>query len=65
MPLNHPLTQEHCRCLDKVLESVPPALELAQACTDCGWDMSEYVAELKRQQEQATRAKQRFFPTSS
>lgn len=63
MPLeNNPLTAEHCKCLDKVLESIGPALELAQTCTDCGWDMSEYITELKRQQKQAQLAKAKFFP---
>lgn len=60
--LNHPLGVDHYNALTKVLESITPALELAAACTQCGWDMSEYTAELKRQQEQATRAKALFFP---
>jgi hypothetical protein len=61
----NPLSDEHAKALDRVLESITPALELAQQCTDCGWDMSEYIAELKRQQQQATLAKQRFFPMRS
>jgi hypothetical protein len=61
--LNHPLGKEHCQCLDKVLQTIPGALELARACTDCGWDMSEYIAELQRQQTQAQKAKALFFPT--
>jgi hypothetical protein len=63
--LNSPLGDEHAKALDRVLESITPALELAQACTDCGWDMSEYVTELQRQQRQAQMAKQRFFPMRS
>jgi hypothetical protein len=60
--ITHPLGREHCQCLDRVLQSIPAALELAKSCTDCGWDMSEYIAELQRQQQQAMKAKATFFP---
>lgn len=58
----NPLTDDHCKCLDKVLESVPPALELARACQDCGWDTSEYIAQLEGQKKMAELAKAKFFP---
>jgi len=59
---DHPLTDEHCQCLDRVLETVPKALELAAACTDCGWDVSEQARVLKEQLEMARKAKAKFFP---
>lgn len=62
MPLDHPLTDEHCNCLDRVLDSVPKALELARACTDCGWDVSDQIRILEEQLRMAQKAKQTFFP---
>lgn len=59
---NNPLKQEHCDCLDKILESVPMSLEQARACEECGLDMGEYIAQLEQQQAIATRLKAKFFP---
>jgi hypothetical protein len=62
MSPQHNLTQEHCNCLDKVIAATGPALELAKACVDCGWDFSELAAQLQAQLDQANKAKATFFP---
>ena len=62
MPLQHPLTDEHCKCLDRVLESYTPAMDLAKACQDCGWDVSNEIDTLNAQRRMAETAKARFFP---
>lgn len=64
MQLQHPLTQEHCKCLDRILESYTPAMDLAKACQDCGWDVSEFMATLDAQKLMAERAKAKFFPNN-
>lgn len=59
----NPLTDEHCNCLNRVLEQTPPALELAQACIDCGFEFGQQFKErLLEQQRQATLLKAKFFP---
>lgn len=61
-PSVNPLSDEHCQCLDKVLASVGPALELAKACKDCGLNVDEYEQQLQTQQQIATNLKAKFFP---
>lgn len=60
--LQHTLREEHCKCLDKVLESIPKTLALAEACKDCGWDVDYLIEALKAQQAMAQKAKAHFFP---
>jgi hypothetical protein len=62
MALDHPLQQCDCDALNKVLESAPRAIQLAEACKECGWDASEFEAQLKAQLEMAKKAKATFFP---
>ncbi len=62
MALQHPLTEEHCKCLDKVLEGAVSALELARACKDCGFDVSELESQIVAQKEMAEKLKAKFFP---
>mgnify|MGYP003336103182 CR=1 FL=1 len=64
MELN-PLQQEHCDALNNVLASIGPALELAQACKDCGWNVDDYIQQLKDQQVMAIKTKAKFFPHCS
>lgn len=63
--IKHPLTDEHCKCLNKVLESMPTAFDLAQACIDCGWDVTDLVDTLRAQKKMAETAKAKFFPERS
>lgn len=60
--LRHSLTDEHCACLDRVLERTPGLLKLASACEDCGWDVTDRRAVLEEQLEMARKAKSVFFP---
>jgi hypothetical protein len=57
-----PLNNTHLDAMNKVLASIPPALDLAQACQDCGWDVSEHIAQLEAQRQMATNVKAKFFP---
>lgn len=65
MPVTHPLTADHCQCLDHVLKSVPVGMDLVQACEDCGLDVSEHKATLQQQQQLAQKLKAKFFPYQS
>lgn len=60
--LIHPLTDDHCKCLDKILESHMPAMDLAKACEECGWDMTDIINTLNSQKKMAEVAKAKFFP---
>lgn len=60
--IKHNLTDEHCKCLDRVLDTIQPGLEAAKVCTDCGWDVTHLIEALKAQDEMARKAKAAFFP---
>lgn len=57
-----PLTQEHCDCLNRVIERTQSAIDLAQQCSDCGWDTSAVQEALQEQLDMARKAKANFFP---
>ena len=61
-PGANPLNHTHCDCLNKVLESIPQALQLVQACKDCGLDVSEFEQQFQQQLEMAQKLKAKFFP---
>lgn len=58
----NPLGDQHYQSCQGVLARCPDAIELAQACIDCGWPADDLKAELERQQKQAVLVKQKFFP---
>lgn len=61
--MHNPLTDEHCKCLDNVLNNTPEYLQLADKCIECGWEFGQQFKErLLQQQEMARRAKAAFFP---
>lgn len=60
--VKHPLTDEHCECLDKVLQAVPEALELVRTCKDCGLDVAKIEQTLNAQLRMAQRLKAQLFP---
>lgn len=62
MDANNPLTDEHCRCLDQVLDSIRSTRDLVSKCKNCGMDVSRAEDELNAQEQLATRLKQQFFP---
>jgi hypothetical protein len=61
-PIKHTLGDEECKCLDRVLERTPELLQLAKACQDCGWDVSQALEALQEQHDIARKAKAAFFP---
>jgi hypothetical protein len=63
--IKHALGDEECACLDRVLQRTPALIQLAQACEDCGWDVSAARGALEEQQAIATKAKAKFFPNRS
>jgi hypothetical protein len=50
VPREHPLSQEHLECLNRVLARCPAAIECAQAAVECGWPFEEFLAELQKMQ---------------
>lgn len=64
-PFTQPvLTKEHCACLDRVITRTTELLQLAQQCTDCGWDVAAPVEALLEQLNLAKNTKAKFFPNS-
>lgn len=64
VPKDHPLSQEHLECLNRVLARCPAAIECARAAVECGWPFEDFLRELEQMQRQAREAKLRFFPHS-
>lgn len=60
---SHPLTQEHLDAINRCLQRCGPALELAQACKECGLPVDDMIEGLQEQQRVATALKRTFFPT--
>jgi hypothetical protein len=61
-PQLNPLDSSHLQCCNRVLGDTPQAIELAQACIDCGMPAEDIKAQLEAQHEQARKIKARFFP---
>jgi hypothetical protein len=59
-----PLDSQHLQCCNKVLQETPAALELAQACIDCGFPAEDLKQQLEDQHKQAAAIKAKFFPTT-
>lgn len=62
MPSNNPLTDEHCACLDNVLDSITRTRDLIRKCKNCGLDVSKAEEELNEQERLARSIKSQFFP---
>lgn len=63
MAMHNPLNDQHCECLDRVLQQTPAYIELAQACENCGWEFGQQFRErLQQQYQQAEAIKRTFFP---
>jgi hypothetical protein len=62
MPLQNPLTQEHCDCIQRVIQSIPNIRETIAACEQCGMTFEQERELLKAQEEFATRVKSAFMP---
>lgn len=60
--LKEPLTMEECALLDKVLSSIPDAMDFAAKLKDCGLDVDKHIQVLKAQQRTAEGFKRKFFP---
>jgi hypothetical protein len=58
------LTDEHCDCLNRVLQRTPALNDLAHKCEQCGWDVSAAKETLQEQMNIARKAKQVFFPNN-
>lgn len=62
MNANSPLTDEHCACLDSVLDSIIKTRDLLRKCKDCGLDVSKAEEETNEQERLARKLKANFFP---
>lgn len=62
MPSSEPLTDDHCACLDQVLESVVKTRDLIRKCKNCGLDVSKAEEEINAQEQLARKLKSEFFP---
>jgi hypothetical protein len=60
----HPLTQEHCDCLTKAIQSSNNTSQFLDACKRCGLPVDELIADNNRQREMAERLKREFFPNA-
>ncbi len=59
-----PLTEQHLRVLNKVIETCSATLDYCKVCDDCNVDVSPERAKTEEQLEMAKRIKARFFPTA-
>jgi hypothetical protein len=63
MASNSPfLNDQHCACLDAVLQSVAQTGKLLQDCKDCGLNVDDFIAQVDAQRNLATALKAKFFP---
>jgi hypothetical protein len=61
LPLN-PFQQEHCECLNRVIESTINLQGLLEDCKNCGLDVSKAIERNGDHQRLATALKAKFFP---
>lgn len=61
-PQINPLKDEHYQLANKVLASVPAALDLCNRIQGCGIDMTEEIQGLQDQEAKAKAVKYHFFP---
>ncbi len=62
MPSNNPLTDEHCACLDRVMDNIVQTRDLLRKCKNCGLDVSRAEEEVNAQEQLARKLKAEFFP---
>lgn len=60
--VNHPLTGEHLKVLDKLLLACAETEQYCQACEECNLDVTPERQKNKEQAEIARRIKAKFFP---
>jgi hypothetical protein len=58
----NPLDQGHCDCLDRIIQRTTMAMQLADDCKSCGFDVDQYIDVFKQQLDSAKKAKAKFFP---
>lgn len=58
----NPLTDEHCQCLDQVLDSIAVTQQLLEKCRSCGVDVSAFESRNAEQRKMAESLKRTFFP---
>ena len=61
-PTLNPLEDEHCACLNKVLDSTPGTKSILDRCKAAGIPCDELLAENARHQQMAANLKSSFFP---
>lgn len=59
-----PLTQEHCDCLTKAIQSSANTREFLERCKRCGLPVDDLIADNERQRQLCERIKAEFFPTA-
>lgn len=60
--MENPLNQEHCDCLNLVLQHAQQTADLITKCKACGFDMDKAEEENAAQIQLASALKQQFFP---
>jgi hypothetical protein len=60
--MDSPLTQEHCDCLSKAIESAVNTADFLAKCKACGLPVDDLIADNNRQKQQAEAIKAQFFP---
>ncbi len=59
---SNPLNDQHCACLDAVIESTAHTAELIRKCRECGIDVAKAEQVNNAQRDFAMKAKGQFFP---
>ena len=63
MATNSPyLNDQHCACIDAVLQSIAQTTKLLQDCKECGLPVDDYIAQNEAQRQMAVALKGKFFP---
>lgn len=57
-----PLGDQHCAALDKSLDQLAQARQIAQDCVDCGLPFHDQLQEIKAREQLASNLKAKFFP---
>jgi hypothetical protein len=65
VPLPPVLTDDHCKCLDRCLSSIPGTMKLIDVLKKCGLDCSQAEETNNIQLQQASYIKSQFFPNRS
>jgi hypothetical protein len=64
MAAQSPLTQEHCDCLTKAIQSTSNTQQFLDACKRCGLPVDDLIADNQRQRDMAEKLKREFFPNA-